>query len=62
VKGSERIILVALPLIALAVGFWLLVLAPKQKQAGELQDRIDGLNGRVDAAEVEIAAAETARS
>jgi hypothetical protein len=62
VKGSERIILVALPLIALAVGFWLLVLAPKQKQAGELQDRIDGLNGRVDAAEVEIAAAEKARS
>ena len=61
-KGSERIILVALPLIALAVGFWLLILAPKQKQAGELQDRIDGLNGRVDAAEVEIAAAEKARS
>ena len=61
-KGSERIILVALPLIALAVGFWLLVLAPKQKQAGELQDRIDGLNGQVESAEVEIAAAEKARS
>jgi hypothetical protein len=62
VKGSERIILVALPLIALAVGFWLLILAPKQKEAGELQDRIDGLNGQVAAAELEIAAAEKARS
>ena len=61
-KGSERIILVALPLIALAVGFWLLILAPKQKEAGELQDRIDGLNGQVESAEVEIAAAEKARS
>ena len=25
-KGNERVILVALPLIALAVGFWLLIL------------------------------------
>ena len=61
-KGNERIILVALPLIALAVGFWLLILAPKQKEAGELQDRVDSLNGQVAAAEVEIAAAEKARS
>ena len=61
-KGSERSILVALPLIALAIAFWMLVLAPKQKEAGELQDHIDSLNGQVEAAEVEIAAAEQARS
>ena len=40
-KASDRTILVILPLIALAIGFYLLVLAPKQKEAGELQDRID---------------------
>ena len=40
-KGSDRMILLALPLLALAIGFWLLVLSPKQKEAAELQDRID---------------------
>jgi hypothetical protein len=61
-KASDRTILVILPLIALAIGFYLLVLAPKQREAGELQDRIDSLNAEVAAAQSDIDAAETARS
>ncbi len=33
-KGTDRLILLALPLLALAIGFWMLVLAPKGKEAG----------------------------
>jgi hypothetical protein len=60
-KGTDRTILVILPLIALAIGFYLLVLAPKQREAGELQDRIDSLSAEVAAAESEIDTAEAAR-
>jgi hypothetical protein len=61
-KGSDRTILFVLPLIALAIGFYLLVLAPKQREAGELQDRIDSLSAEVAAAENEIDSAEAARA
>ena len=45
-KGTDRIILVVLPIVALAVGFWLLVLSPKMKEACDLDDRIDDCEGR----------------
>ena len=61
-KGTDRTILFALPLIALAIGFYLLVLSPKQKEAGERQDKIDSLQSEITPAESEISTAESARA
>lgn len=60
--GNQRnLILVALPLFALVVGFYLLVVSPKREQATELQDQIDGLESSIQASESQIASAEAAR-
>lgn len=61
-KRSDRTILLLLPLAALIVGFYLLVLSPKQKQVGELNDQVDTLSTRIATAETEVADAEHARS
>lgn len=60
-KGSDRTILLVLPLIALVVGFYLLAISPKQKQIGDLDGQIGELNARIAGAEDEVAAAESAR-
>jgi Tfp pilus assembly protein PilO len=60
-KKSDRAILLVLPAIALVVGFYLLVISPKQKEIGNLDDEISGLQARVQSAEDEAAAAEAAR-
>lgn len=60
-KGSDRAILLALPLLALAIGFYLLVLAPKQAHVSELDKRIDELNAQISAASSSVASAEAAR-
>ena len=60
-RGNDRLILVVLPLLVLAVGFWVLVLGPKQKEASELQDKVGTLQAEVDSAEAEIATSEQAR-
>lgn len=60
-KGTDRTILVALPIIALAVGFWLLVLSPKTKEASELGERIDVARAGIAAAQAQVAAGEEAR-
>jgi len=62
VKSSDRTILIVLPLIALAIGFYLLVLAPKQREAGELQDKADSLSAEIQTSETAISTAEAARS
>ena len=61
-KSSDRTILIVLPLIALAIGFYLLVLAPKQREAGELQDKADSLSAEIQTSETAISTAEAARS
>lgn len=61
-RGTDRLILVALPLFALVVGFYLLVVSPKQGEAGELQDQIDQLESSIQASEAQIASAEAARA
>jgi hypothetical protein len=61
-RGTDRLILVALPLFALVVGFYLLVVSPKQGEAGELQDQIDQLESSIQASEAQIAAGEAARA
>jgi Tfp pilus assembly protein PilO len=60
-KRTDRTILLLLPAVALAIGFYLLAISPKQKELGELDTQIDTLTSRVSAAETEVAAAEDAR-
>jgi hypothetical protein len=60
-KGSDRMILVALPLLALVIGFYVLVIGPKRTDSAELQDQIDTLQASISVAESEIAAGEAAR-
>lgn len=61
-RGADRIVLIALPVFALVVGFYLLVISPKQDEAAELGDRIDELEASIAASESEIATAELARA
>lgn len=60
-KSSDRMILLVLPLIALVVGFYLLAVAPKRAEMGELDTKIDDLNSQVANANSNIASAEAAR-
>jgi hypothetical protein len=61
VKSTDRTILLVIPLIGLAIAFYMLVLAPKRNEAGELQKQVDSLNAQISSAEAEISTAETAR-
>lgn len=61
-RGSDRAIVLILPMIAIAIGFWLLAIAPKRSESNELQERIDSLQTSIEAAETQIAAAEAARA
>lgn len=60
-KRSDRLIVLVVPVLALAIGFWLLVLSPKQKEAAELEDKIETAQSRIEAAEAQVALAEQAR-
>lgn len=60
-RGTDRTILVVIPLIALAIGFYLLVISPKRTESADLQERIDTLNTSIEASQSQIAAAEAAR-
>jgi Tfp pilus assembly protein PilO len=46
-RPSERGIIVGLALAALAIGFYLLILAPKRDQASKLDGQIDDLNASI---------------
>lgn len=60
-KSSDRIILAVVPALALVVGFWILVLGPKQSEAGDLQTTVDGLESSLQTSQSQIASAEAAR-
>src|SRR5262245_6188113 len=60
-RGNERMVFVGVAIVALAVGFYLLVLAPKRNQASELQGQIDQLHASTSQAEQQAAYGEQAR-
>lgn len=59
--GSDRTVLVLVPIVALAVAFWFLALAPKRQEASDLQAQVDTLQTSISANEAQIATAEAAR-
>jgi len=61
VKGADRTILLALPLLALAIGFYMLVISPKQSEISDLDKQIDDLNGQIANSTNSVASAEAAR-
>ena len=60
-KSTDRMILLVLPLAALVIGFYLLVIAPKRAEMAELNTKIDDLNSQVANANTDISGAEAAR-
>ena len=58
---ASRLLLVLLPIAAVAIAFWLLLLGPKRQEASELQDSIASLRGEVEEQEQAAFAAEEAR-
>jgi Tfp pilus assembly protein PilO len=60
-RSTERMILVGVAVVALAVGFYLFVLGPKRDKAGELKDQVNTLNGSITAAEQQVTYGEQAR-
>src|SRR5215217_1206290 len=57
----QRPLLIALPLLAAAVGFWLLVIAPKREEASKLETEATELEAQVDEQQLAAEAAEAAR-
>jgi hypothetical protein len=60
-KGSDRTVLIALPVVAIIAAFWFLVLAPKREEAKALDTDAAALQSEVDQAEQQAAFAEQAR-
>jgi hypothetical protein len=61
VSGSNRTILLALPLLALVAAVYLLVIAPKRQEAADLESKAVDLQSQVAATEQAADAAEAAR-
>lgn len=60
-RGNDRIVVIALPLVALCLAFWFLLISPKRNEASDLQAQIDSTNASIQAAQQEVAAADAAR-
>jgi Tfp pilus assembly protein PilO len=60
-RSNERMIIVGVALVALAVGFYLMVLGPKRDKASELKNQINQLNGSITAAQQQVSYGEQAR-
>jgi hypothetical protein len=60
-RANERMIFVGVAVVALAIGFYLLVLGPKRDKAGELKDQINKLNASITATQQQATYGEQAR-
>ena len=60
-KSSDRTIVLVLPVIAVIVGLWVLVLGPKQSESGELQTKIDELQATLVTAQGQIGEGQAAQ-
>ena len=60
-RANERMIFVGVAIVALAVGFYLLVLAPKRSKVSEFNDQIDQLHSSISQAEQQASYGEQAR-
>lgn len=59
---SEKVILIALPLVAAVIGLWVLVISPKKTEAGDLKEEAAALETELAEAETAVADGEAARS
>ncbi len=60
-RRNELTIFLALALVGLLAGFWLVVLSPKREQAASLKDEVDQLHLQLDQTQQAAAAGEQAR-
>jgi Tfp pilus assembly protein PilO len=60
-RVNERMIIAGVAIVALAVGFYLLVLAPKRNEAADLKEQVNTLNASISAAEQQASYGEQAR-
>ncbi len=60
-KSSDRLILVGVALVGIAVGFYFLILAPKREEASDLNDQVTALESQVTDSEAEAAAGAAAK-
>ena len=61
-KTSDRAILIGVGLLALAVGFYFLILAPKRQEAADLAVQVTSLESEVATAEQDAAAGKAAKT
>jgi hypothetical protein len=61
VRGSDRAILLVLPLIAAVIAVWILVISPKRSEESDLQDQVAALQTQADQIQGQADQAELAR-
>ena len=60
-RGADRAIMLAVPLVALALAFIFLVISPKRNEVSQLDEEVTALQATIDTGEAQIAAAKQAR-
>jgi Tfp pilus assembly protein PilO len=60
-RANERMIIAGVAVVALVVGFYLMVLGPKRNEASKLSDQITQLHGSITAAQTQVTYGEQAR-
>lgn len=60
-KSNDRLILMVLPVVVVLVGFYFLLISPKQSELNELGDQTETLSSELAAAEAQVAVGERAR-